>query len=102
MAAPSEYPPVVILTNEDIAAFRREEAALTKHPDDTFVSPFSDESVQGYLTDETPRRNGVGAIKEVVDILHRAGIPCCLVAQPALIYYGTGRVMHVSCLYSNR
>ncbi|OAL44274.1 hypothetical protein IQ07DRAFT_522236 [Pyrenochaeta sp. DS3sAY3a] len=57
------------------------------------ISPLSDESVQGYLNDNTPPSNGVREIRDVVQILEGASIPCCMVAEPALIYYGTGRVM---------
>jgi hypothetical protein len=100
MAAPSENRPVVVITNEDMAAFRKEEAAKPVDPN-AVASPFGDESVQGYPTDEAPKRNGVKEIKEVVDILSEANIPCCMVAESALIYYGTTRIMHVRCFAIN-
>jgi hypothetical protein len=96
MAAPSEYPPVLVITNEHMAAFAKEEAVKPLDPN-AIVSPFGDESVQGYPSDEAPKRNGVEEIKEVVDILSAAKIPCCVVAENALIYYGTTRIMHVGC-----
>lgn len=94
MAAPSETRPVVVITNEDMVAFRKEEAAK---PVDTnaMVSPFGDESVQGYPMDESPKQNGIKEIKEVVDVLSEASIRCCMVAENALIYYGATRIMHV-------
>jgi hypothetical protein len=55
MAAPLEYPPIVAITNEQMAAFRKEEAAK---PTDPNVSPFDDESLLSYPTDEAPKRNG--------------------------------------------
>ena len=63
MAAPSEYPPVVLITNEHVAAFRKEEAAKPLDPN-AVVSPFGDESVQGYPNDEAPKRNGAEEIKD--------------------------------------
>jgi hypothetical protein len=99
MAAPTEFPPVVVITNEHMAAFRKEEAAKPKVPN-AVTSPFGDESVQGYPTDEASKRNGVMEIKEVVNILSTASISCCIVAENALIYYGTNRIMHVRRLIS--
>jgi hypothetical protein len=64
------------------------------------VSPVSDESVQGYPSDqqplnEQPLNDGVEEILAVIKMLESAGVPCCMVAEPALIYYGTGRVKTV-------
>lgn len=89
--------PVVVITNEDMAAFRKEQATLAKDPN-VLASVLSDKSVQGYSTDKYPECNGAGEIKEIVGIFRDAGIPCCLVAEAALIYYGARRVMHVSSL----
>ncbi|WEW54695.1 hypothetical protein PRK78_000117 [Emydomyces testavorans] len=87
--------PVVIITDEDMTAFRKEKPTLPKDSS-AYVSPFSDESTQGYPTDKYPKCNGVREIKEVVDILHTAKIPCSLVGESALIYYGAGRIMHLT------
>ena len=60
-----------------------------------YVSPLRDESVQGCPTDRQPLQGGTrdfSDILKVVKMLEGAEIPCCMVAEPALIYYGTGRV----------
>ncbi|KAL9618325.1 MAG: hypothetical protein Q9160_006975 [Pyrenula sp. 1 TL-2023] len=49
--------------------------------------------VEGNATDRLALNNGVAEIRSVVDLLEQAGILCCMVGEPALIYYGTRRVM---------
>lgn len=88
--------PIHIVTDEDMAAFREESCLNPPTGPNVVISPLSDESVQGYTNDKTPYSNGVGEIRDAVQILEGAGIPCCMVAEPALIYYGTGRIMTVS------
>lgn len=56
MATPSKYPPVVVITNERMASFMEEEAAKPQDPN-AVASPLGDESVQGYPTDEAPKRS---------------------------------------------
>ncbi|KAE9373017.1 hypothetical protein N431DRAFT_337881 [Stipitochalara longipes BDJ] len=46
----------------------------------------------GFLDDKEPSRAGVDEIVAVIAILERQNIPCCVVAESALIYYGTGRM----------
>lgn len=84
-----------------MASFREEEAAKPQDPN-AVASPFGDESVQGYPTDEAPRRSGVKEIKDMVDTLSAANIPCYMTAESALIYYGTTRIMHVRSQVSDR
>ena len=91
--------PVHIVTDEDMAVFREECRLNPPTGPNVIISPLSDESVQGYLNDNTPCANGVREICDVVQILEGAGIPCCMVAEPALIYYGTGRVMVASTTF---
>lgn len=62
------------------------------------LSPSTDESVIGFLDDKQPRRSGVQEMLEVTKLLNEADIPCCMVAEAALIYYGAGRMMDVSLL----
>jgi hypothetical protein len=61
-----------------------------------FTSPLGDESIQGYPDGKPPYDNRVREIREVVQILEGADIPSYMVAEPALIYYGAGRVMMAS------
>jgi hypothetical protein len=90
---------VHIVTNEDMAAFREYQRLNPTTGPNVFISPLGDESVDGYRTDSTPQQNGVNEIRDVVHILKSASIPCCMVAEPALIYYGTGRVMMASLTF---
>lgn len=82
--------PVHVITSEDIARVLAEPPATGRH---VVISPIGHESVQGYPGDVKPRSHGVREIRGVVEILEGAGIPCCMVSEPALIYYGTGRLM---------
>lgn len=93
---PAHPRPVVVITDEMMAAWREEER-LNPPPKDpnAYISPLGDLSVQGYPTDEHPFNNGIKNMVEVVKILEDASVPCCMIAEPALIYYGTGRVMTV-------
>ncbi|CAD6569953.1 MAG: hypothetical protein ASARMPRED_003330 [Alectoria sarmentosa] len=52
-----------------------------------------DESVIGFPSDIRPSRHGVKEMLEVISILEDASIPCCVVAEAALIYFGAGRMM---------
>ncbi|EEP78149.1 predicted protein [Uncinocarpus reesii 1704] len=59
----------------------------------------SDE-ITGYPGDISVSNNGIKEAAEVIRVLEDAQVPCCMVAEPALIYYGTGRVMtavHMPC-----
>jgi hypothetical protein len=86
---------VHIVTNEDMVAYREYQRLNRPTDPNVFVSPLGDESVDGYRTDSTPQQNGVKEIRDVVQILESASIACCMVAESALIYYGTGRIMLV-------
>ena len=59
-----------------------------------------DESVIGFPSDIRPSGQGVKEMLEVISILEDASIPCCVVAEAALIYFGAGRMMDVSILDS--
>jgi hypothetical protein len=87
--------PVKIITAEDMAEYYEEMRLKSPTSNTGFVSPLSDESVQGYPSDRLPRKEGVEEILGVVKMLENAGASCCMVAEPALIYYGTGRVKTV-------
>jgi len=87
--------PVVILTAELRAEYDEEMRLNPPISKTGFVSPFSDESVQGYPSDRYPREEGVEEMVGVVKMLENAGVACCMVAEPALIYYGTGRIKTV-------
>ena len=90
-----ETGPIRIITPDDVSNYleRNKEAALQNS--NVIVSPLSDESVRGHNDDKVPNSNGLQEIKTVVDMLHEAEVSCCFVAEPALIYYGVGRVMTV-------
>jgi hypothetical protein len=87
--------PVVVVTDWHMVR----DILTAKGGKNTTPSPINDESIWGYPSDTCPKRNGVQEIKEVVHILQAASIPCCLVGEAALIYYGTGRILHVRSLY---
>ncbi|KAI9844972.1 MAG: hypothetical protein M1837_005116 [Sclerophora amabilis] len=86
------HKPVKVYTKEDAIAWRKTMLAIARTDPDAWVSPFGDESVQGYKTDKQPIMDGIQDIKTVVKILEDAGVSCCMVAEPALIYYGTNRL----------
>lgn len=65
-------------------------------PVEAFVSPAFDESVIGYSDDIVPDKSGVGEMLAVVRLLENENIPCCMVGESALIYFGTGRMSNVS------
>ena len=88
--------PVKIITNEDMAAYMKEMRHNLPTGPNVYVSALDDESVQSYFTDRQPLQGGVNDILKIVTMLEGAGIPCCLVAELALIYYGTGRIKTVS------
>ena len=90
-----EFGPIRVITQDDISKFLEDGRKAALQSNDMYISPLSDESIQGYVGDKVPKWNGVQEIKTVVDILHEAEVLCCMVAEPALIYYGTGRVMTV-------
>jgi hypothetical protein len=52
--------------------------------------------IGGYADDKDPENHGVHEIASVVKILDAAEIPCCIIDEGALIYYGTHRIMFVS------
>lgn len=58
-----------------------------------------DESVIGFAGDIRPARQGVKEMLEVVSILKDIHIPCCAIAEAALIYFGAARLMDVSTPY---
>ena len=91
----THHHPVKIITDEEVAAYMEEKHVDGPTGPEVFVSPISDESVQGYAADRQPAQGGVKDILKVVKMLEDAGLPCCMVAEPALIYYGTGRVKSV-------
>lgn len=84
--------PVHVITKEDIARIMAEPPPPGSH---IVISPLGDESVQGYPGDVEPRSHGVHEIRDVVEILEGVEISCCMISEPALIYYGTGRLMMV-------
>ena len=87
--------PVVILTDELIAKRIEEENQNRVADSNTIISPWGDESVQGYASDKEPPHRGLREIGAAIRILEEVKIPCCMVAEPALLYYGTTRVMVV-------
>jgi hypothetical protein len=46
--------------------------------------------------DKCPKNEGVYEIATAVKMLECAEVPCCLVAEPALLFYGAKRVMFAS------
>ncbi len=58
----------------------------------TLHSPINDEDVAGFPDDLSPVHEDV---VKIVTILEDAGIPCCFIAEYALIYYGAGRIPNV-------
>jgi len=68
-------------------------------PVESFVSPAFDESVIGYSDDVEPSNSGVEEMLAVVRLLESENIPCCMVGESALIYFGTGRMRNVSQHY---
>lgn len=73
-----------------------EEDRAPKRINSPIVSVAYHPLVLGYRGDTHPRHP---QIVEVISILSEAGICCCFVQEHALVYYGTGRVPHVSLLY---
>ncbi|EEP79008.1 predicted protein [Uncinocarpus reesii 1704] len=69
-------------------------AISPERPIPTMKSPI-DGSVLGYAEDKPVHGNGVKEMAPIVELLENAGVSCCMVAEPALIYYGAGRVMTV-------
>jgi hypothetical protein len=53
-------------------------------------------TVNGFFDDKDPTEYGVPGILEVTKTLESSGVPCCLVGNCALIYYGTRRMRYVS------
>lgn len=62
------------------------------------VSPATRESVAGLGDDREPKEDGVEEILELTRLLEAERIPCCLVAESALIYYGARRLQNVRLL----
>jgi hypothetical protein len=46
--------------------------------------------------DKCPANNGVFEVATALKMLEAAEVPCCVVAEPALLFYGAKRVMFVS------
>lgn len=59
------------------------------------ISPMTDESGIGFRDDKQPIGRGVQEMLEITKLLNEADIPCCMVGEAALIYYGAGRLMDV-------
>ena len=53
-------------------------------------------TINGFFDDKDPTQYGVPAILEVTKTLESSGVPCCLVGNCALIYYGARRIRYVS------
>jgi hypothetical protein len=85
---------VVVITNEHMKEVR-DEARRRFLAEGRPANAISQISVQGYPGDERPAKNGINEIASIVRVLNTGKIPCCLVNEPALIYYGAGRVMSV-------
>lgn len=85
----------ISLDEEMIALQEHQQLNLLSGPD-VFISQLDNVLVQGYPNDLTPPNNGASEILRVVHILEAASILCCMVAEPTLIYYGTGRIMVAS------
>jgi len=62
---------------------------------EAFDSPAFDESVIGYSNDVVPDESGVEEMLAIVRLLESDNIPCCMVGESALIYFGTGRMRNV-------
>lgn len=91
--------PVVVLTDEVIATMQEEERLNPPLRDPkTISSILGDYSVYGYPNDETPLCSGIKDILKVVNIVEESNIPCCMVAEPALNYYGADRIIFVSII----
>lgn len=58
-----------------------------------------DESVIGFPSDIRPGRQGVKEMLEVISILKDTEVPCCAIAEAALIYFGAARLMDVNISY---
>ncbi len=86
---------VKVITNEDVATFKASLPSSTT-PDPRAFKSLIDESVLGYSTDRASRGNGAKEIAQAVGFLAQARIPCCMVAEAALIYYGAARLRTVS------
>jgi hypothetical protein len=87
--------PVKIITAGVMAEYYEEMRLNPPVSKTGWVPPLSNESVQGYPSDRYPHLDGVEEMVGVVKMLEAAGVPCCLVAEAALIYYGTGRMKFV-------
>ena len=90
-SASSNIQSAVVINNSHIAA----SGQLLKPRPSANVSPMTAVSVRGYPTDKTPLQHGLDEIVTVTCVLRDVGIPCCMVAEPALLYYGTTRTMSV-------
>jgi len=89
--------PVVVLTDEVIAAMQEEERLNPPSRDlKNVISLLGDYSVYGYPNDETPLCSGIRDILKVTNILEEFNIPCCMVTEPALNYYSADQIIFVS------
>jgi hypothetical protein len=82
---------VVVLTPELIKQMEAEE--LANRPPNATMSALSDSAVQGYPSDEKPNELGYFDLRYAVGLLHGDGIDCCLVQEPASVYYGSTRMI---------
>jgi hypothetical protein len=51
--------------------------------------------IGGNIDDVEPEKEGVHEIASIIKMLETAGVLCCIVFEPALIYYGARRIMFV-------
>lgn len=65
------------------------------------ASPLGDESVRGFTNDLKPKYHGAKEIVSVVQTIESLDVPCCVVGEGALIYYGARRVMFVSLAFAS-
>ena len=89
------------MTTADTDALRRtqtqdheeREQPLEEKPTAFDSINFLGENLVGSPEDRLPQHDDV---RKVIRIVEDAGISCCFVGAHALIYYGAGRVAHVS------
>ena len=56
----------------------------------------SHETVVGYPDDKAPKNDGVDDALDLVSILEKEGMRCCVLEVMALQYYGSERMRNVS------
>ena len=60
------------------------------------------ETVAGYPTDEWPRNDGVDDVLDIVSLIEKGCIRCCIFDVVALQYYGSERLRNVSVTATRR